>query len=145
MGATARTRIGSQLPLREELRNYFNCMNRLDEGVGMVLDKLDEEGARDNTLVIYISDHGADFPRGKGSIYENGTRIPMIVNHPKSFSKRKVENGMVSTIDILPTMLRAAGMPIPDGLPGIALQDIDSGEVSARGSCCRLGCKSTAE
>ena len=125
--------IGSDTPeFREELREYFNCMNRLDEGVGMVLQKLDEAGASNNTLVIYISDHGADFPRGKGSIYENGTRIPMIVNAPKHFAKGKVENGMVSTIDILPTMLRAAEIPVPKHLPGIALQDIDSGKVSAR-------------
>ncbi len=125
--------IGSDTPnLREELRDYFNCMNRLDEGIGMVLDKLDETGNRENTLVIYISDHGADFPRGKGSIYENGTRIPMIVNYPTSFPKGKVESGMVSTIDILPTMLRAARLPVPKNLPGFALQDIDSGKVSPR-------------
>jgi N-sulfoglucosamine sulfohydrolase len=125
--------IGSDTPhLREELRDYFNCMNRLDEGVGMVLDKLVETGNRDNTLVIYIADHGADFPRGKGSIYENGTRIPMIVNYPKSFPKGKVESGMVSTIDILPTMLRAARLPVPDNLPGFALQDIDSGRSPSR-------------
>jgi arylsulfatase A-like enzyme len=125
--------IGSDTPhLREELRDYFNCMNRLDEGVGMVLAKLDESGTRDNTLVIYISDHGADFPRGKGSIYENGTRIPMIVNYPKNFPRGKVEDGMVSTIDILPTMLRAARLPVPENLPGFALQDIDSGKVPPR-------------
>ena len=125
--------IGSDTPaFREELRDYFNCMNRLDEGVGMVLDKLDENGVRDNTLVVYISDHGADFPRGKGSIYENGTRIPMIVNYPKNFPAGKVEHGMVSTIDILPTMLRAAQLPVPGNLPGIALQDIDSGKVPSR-------------
>ena len=125
--------IGSDTPhLREELRDYFNCINRLDEGVGMVLDKLDQTGHRDNTLVIYISDHGAEFPRGKGSIYENGTRIPMIVNYPKRFSQGKVETGMVSTIDLLPTMLRAAQLPVPDHLPGIPLQDIDSGTSPAR-------------
>jgi len=125
--------IGSDSPhLREELRDYFNCMNRLDEGVGMVLDHLEKAGERDNTLVIYISDHGADFPRGKGSIYENGTKIPMIVNDPKSFPNPKVEHGMVSTIDILPTMLRAANIPVPEHLPGIALQDIDSGAIPPR-------------
>ena len=125
--------IGSDTPhLREELRDYFNCMNRLDEGVGMVLDKLDETGARDNTLVIYISDHGADFPRGKGSIYEHGTRIPLIVNYPQNFPKGKVEDGLVSTVDILPTMLRAAGMPVPENLPGFALQDIDTGKLRPR-------------
>ena len=125
--------IGSDTPhLRAELRDYFNCMNRLDEGVGMVLDKLDETGNRDNTLIVYISDHGADFPRAKGSIYENGTRIPMIVNYPKTFPRGKVEGSMVSTIDILPTLLRAARLPVPDALPGFALQDIDSGRVSPR-------------
>ena len=125
--------IGSDTPdFRAELRDYFNCMNRLDEGVGMVLDKLDENGARDNTLIVYISDHAADFPRGKGSIYENGTRIPMIVNYPKNFTKGRVENGMVSSIDILPTMLRAARIPVPAHLPGIALQDVDSGRIPPR-------------
>ena len=125
--------IGSDTPhLREEIRDYFNCMNRLDEGIGMVLDKLNETGNRDNTLVIYISDHGADFPRGKGSIYENGTRIPMIVNYPQNFPRGKVESGMVSTLDILPTMLREARLPIAKELPGVALQDIDSGRSSPR-------------
>lgn len=125
--------IGSDSPgLRQELKDYFNCMNRLDEGVGMVLKKLDEASARDNTLMVYISDHGADFPRGKGSIYENGNRIPMIVNHSASFNTGKVEDGMVSTIDILPTMLKAAKIPVPGHLPGIALQDIDSGKVPPR-------------
>lgn len=125
--------IGSDSPhLRQELQNYFNCMNRLDEGIGMVLDQLKKAGAQDNTLIVYISDHGADFPRGKGSIYEHGTRIPMIVNDPKRFAKGKVEDSMVSTIDILPTMLQAAGLPVPKHLPGIALQDIDSGKATPR-------------
>jgi N-sulfoglucosamine sulfohydrolase len=125
--------IGSDTPsLRGEIRDYLNCINRLDEGIGMVLDHLDEMDIRDNTLVIYISDHGADFPRGKGSVYENGTRIPMIVNFAKSFSQGKVEDRMVSTVDILPTILRAAGLPIPSQLPGYALQDIDSGAVPPR-------------
>ncbi|MDA9858689.1 sulfatase-like hydrolase/transferase [Rubripirellula sp.] len=125
--------IGSDSPhLREELRDYLNCINRLDEGIGMILDDVDEMKIRDNTLVVYISDHGADFPRGKGSIYENGTRIPMIVSYPKGFPQGKVESAMVSTTDILPTMLQAAGLPIPKELPGFALQQIDRGQVPVR-------------
>ncbi|TWT67265.1 Arylsulfatase [Allorhodopirellula solitaria] len=125
--------IGSDsLHLRQELKDYFNCMNRLDEAVGMVLADLAKFEVRDNTLIIYISDHGADFPRAKGSVYEHGVRIPMIVNCPKRFPAGKVENKMVSTIDILPTMLIAAGIPVPDSLPGFALQDIDSGKVPPR-------------
>ena len=88
--------IGSDSPnLREEIMNYFNCMNRLDEGVGMVLNEMEKLGVRENTLIVYIADHGADFPRAKGSIYESGKRIPMIVNYPDGFSKGKVEDGML--------------------------------------------------
>lgn len=122
--------IGSDSPyLRDEIKNYFNCMNRLDEGIGMVLKDMEELNVRDNTLIIYIADHGADFPRAKGSSYECGVRIPMIVNYPKSFSKGKVENQMVSTIDILPTMLDICGMSVPSNLPGNNLHDVDQGKI----------------
>jgi N-sulfoglucosamine sulfohydrolase len=125
--------IGSDTPeFRQEMRRYFNCMNRLDEGVGMVLKKLNAAGVRDNTLIIYIADHGADFPRAKGSCYESGVRIPMIVNYPPLFSKGKVEDGMVSTLDILPTMLKAANQPVPKELVGFPLQDLDAGQVKSR-------------
>ena len=118
--------------LRQELKNYFSCMNRLDEGIGMIIEDLNSLNLRENTLIIYISDHGADFPRAKGSIYESGSRIPMIVNFPKSFTMGKVESGMVSTIDILPTMLREAGITIPNQLPGLPLQDLDQGNREGR-------------
>jgi len=118
--------------LRQELRNYFSCINRLDEGIGMVLNDLDSLNLRENTLVVYISDHGADFPRSKGSIYESGTRIPMILNFPPRFSSGTVEKEMVSTIDILPTMLQAAGIGIPKQLPGFPLQELDQGAREGR-------------
>jgi len=122
--------IGSDSPnLRKEIMNYFNCMNRLDEGIAMVLKDMDELKIRDNTLIIYISDHGADFPRAKGSSYECGVRIPMIVNYPKSFSKGKVENQMVSTIDILPTMLSVCGIETKNKLPGNNLHSLDQGKI----------------
>ena len=118
--------IGADTPhLRKEIQNYYNCMNRLDEGIGMVLKDLDELKLRDNTLIIYISDHGADFARGKGNSYEAGVKIPMIVNYPKAFKQGKVEDRMVNTIDILPTMLKLAGLKVPQELPGLDLQDLD--------------------
>jgi N-sulfoglucosamine sulfohydrolase len=112
---------------REELKNYYSCMNRLDEGIGMVMEDLRELDMQDNTLIIYFSDHGADFPRSKGSVYEAATRVPMIVNYPKSFSAGKVEEDFVSTMDVLPTMLRAANIDVPEELVGNVLQDLDQG------------------
>lgn len=125
--------IGSDTPeLRKELKNYYSCMNRLDEGIGMLIENLEKMGVRDNTLIIYISDHGADFPRAKGSVYEAGTKVPMIINYPKSFSQGKVEDNFVSTLDILPTMLKATNLEVPDQLAGFALQDLDSKKIEGR-------------
>lgn len=118
--------VGLDTPyLRDETRRYLDCMNRLDEGVGQVLEKLDAAGMRDNTLIVYIADHGADFPRGKTTCYEGGVKVPMILSYPKAFPKAKEESGLVSSIDILPTMLTAAGIKVPSQLPGIALQELN--------------------
>ena len=110
--------------LREETRNYLNCMNRLDEGIGLVLKDLTELKQRENTLVVYMADHGGDFMRGKTTCYEGGVKVPMIVNYPKSFPKGHAENAMVSTMDILPTILKETGIPIPSELVGMPLQDL---------------------
>ncbi len=125
--------IGCDTPkLREEMKNYLNCMNRFDEGIGMVLNDLDELGLRDNTLIIYIADHGGDFPRGKTTCYEGGVKVPMIVNYPKSFPRGKVEHAMVSTMDILPTILEEVGIKIPQELVGTPLQDLQNPKTPRR-------------
>jgi len=116
--------------LRKEITNYFNCINRLDEGVGMVLNCLDELKLRDNTVIVYISDHGADLPRAKGTVYEAGVRVPMILSYPKLLSSAKVEDSLVSTLDILPTLLSMSDIAVPGTLPGINLMMLDEGAVT---------------
>ena len=110
--------------LRKEMRNYLNCMNRLDEGIGLVLKNLDMFGVRENTLIIYIADHGGDFPRGKTTCYEGGVKVPMIVSFPKTFPEGHVESALVSSMDILPTILQEAGIEIPESLMGTPLQSL---------------------
>lgn len=125
--------IGCDTPkLRKEMRDYLNCMNRLDEGIGLVLNHLEEIGERENTLVIYVADHGGDFPRGKTTCYEAGVKVPMIVNFPGSFPKGNVENAMVSSMDILPTILQEVGTEIPDELVGTPLQALQDPETPRR-------------
>ena len=118
--------------LREEMRDYLSCMNRLDEGIGLVLRHLEELGQRENTLVIYMADHGADFPRGKTTCYEGGVKVPLIVNFPKSFRQGHVEKAMVSTMDILPSMLQDAGIDIPRELVGTPLQSLQDPQAPRR-------------
>ena len=105
--------------LREQVANYYNCLARLDEGVGLLLDRLEQAGHADETIVFYFGDHGAQFPRGKGSVYEGALRVPLLVRWPGVAKPATVREELVSTIDILPTVLQAVGMESAAGeLPG---------------------------
>lgn len=114
--------IGVDSPrLREGVANYYNCLSRLDSGIGMVLEELEASGKQDETLVIYIGDHGAQFSRGKGTCYEGGLRIPMIVRWPGQVEPGTVREELVSTVDLLPTVLQAVRLPARSSLPGRSL------------------------
>ncbi|HCR30350.1 MAG TPA: hypothetical protein DIV79_10070 [Opitutae bacterium] len=93
---------------RKRVAGYYNSVKRMDIGVGMLLDELKRLGHVDNTLVIFVGDHGPPFNRGKVSVYEGGLRVPFIVRWP-GVSKPMRSDAMVSTVDILPTILDAAG------------------------------------
>ena len=90
--------------------SYYNCMQRLDVAVGMVLKELADSGKADNTLIIYLSDHGPDFPRAKKTIREGGSRVPLIMRRDGHLPKGRTESRLVSSVDILPTILDIAGI-----------------------------------
>ncbi len=113
--------------LREFTANYYNCMRRLDDGIAMLLEELKASGHAENTLVIYIGDHGAQFSRGKCGVYEASLRIPMIVRFPGIAKAGHVSNELVSTLDIVPTILNAVGTEIPANLSGRSLQPLLKG------------------
>ena len=113
-------------------RRIFAAMAaHLDDAVGRVLAKLHACGLADNTLVFFLSDNGgptreltsSNRPwRGeKGQLLEGGIRIPWIVRWPGRVPAGREDGRMVSSLDILPTALAAAGVPAPDGLDGVDL------------------------
>ncbi|MEX2512447.1 MAG: sulfatase [Cyclobacteriaceae bacterium] len=117
--------------LREVTEAYYNCMNRLDESIGMLFDSI---GDISNTCIIYISDHGAQFSRGKLTNYEGGLRIPFILTYPEGIKgKGHVRDELVSVIDILPTILDLTGSEIPTNLPGYSLMELFKDDGQARG------------
>ncbi|QDT92212.1 sulfatase family protein [Gimesia algae] len=121
--------VGVSTPrLREQVANYYNCLARLDTGVGLLLNELDQAGETENTLIFYIGDHGAQFPRGKGSVYEGGLRVPLIVSWRGNTQPGLVRKELTSTLDLLPTALAAAGMQIPEDLPGRDLKPLFTDE-----------------
>ncbi len=114
--------------LRGHLSGFYNCMARLDECVGELIDELAKSGKADNTLVIYIGDHGAQFARGKVFVTEGGLRIPFVVRWPGIAKRGLVSQQLVSTIDLLPTIVAAAGIQKPDYLPGKDLAAVLNGQ-----------------
>lgn len=112
-------------PQLQKVANYYNCVLRVDAGMGMLMKVLEETGHADDTLVIFTGDHGPPFARGKTSCYEGGLRVPFIVRWP-GVSKPMVSKAMVSTVDIVPTALDAAGQKTPDDLHGRSLRPVVS-------------------
>lgn len=113
--------VGLDTPqLRAAQANYYNCMMRLDTGIGLLMAALDKSGKREQTLVIYMGDHGAQFPRGKLASYESSLRVPLLVRWPGHVDQQ-VRSELVTTLDLLPTMLSAAGEDVPAELSGMSL------------------------
>lgn len=110
--------------LRQQTADYYNCMNRLDSLIGDLLDGLKRSGKANNTLVVYMGDHGADMLRGKRTSYEGGVRVPLIVHWPGQIESGQVRNELVSTLDLMPTFLFMTDVKPVAGLPGRSLMPL---------------------
>ena len=72
--------------IRRDWANYYEQMTLMDQEIGEHLDKLEQDGLADDTIVLYHSDHGGGLPRGKRNIHDSGTRVPLIIRFPKKWS-----------------------------------------------------------
>lgn len=106
----------------------MNTVLRLDVGMGLLLDELKAAGFADNTIVIYVGDNGTPMFRGKGTSYETGVRVPMLVRWPGVAKAGQSRVETVSLLDIMPTVLAAGGVKAPDTLVGAQLQPLLRGE-----------------
>ena len=93
-------------------------MHALDEAMGVLLKRLEEEGLADNTVVMFMGDHGRPMLRGKQFLYEQGLHIPLIIRWPGEIQAGTVDDQLVSALDFAPTFLRVAGVPLPSHLHG---------------------------
>jgi len=114
--------------LKETTANYYNCMMRLDTYIGELLEALKRSGKYNNTILVYIGDHGADILRGKRTSYEGGVKIPMIIWWKGKILEKIQSEELVSTIDLYPTFLDVAGLVIPEYLPGKSIVPLLKGE-----------------
>ncbi len=107
-------------PVRKSIARLYDQIAKLDAKVGMHLQELEEEGLAENTIVMYWSDHGDGLPRGKRWPYDSGTKVPMIVRWPGVIEPGTVIDDLVSSIDLGPTVLSLANVPIPEHMQGKA-------------------------
>lgn len=118
---------------REVTAAYYAMITQVDDNVGRMLKALDDSGQRDNTIVIFQSDHGELL--GDHGVYLKGPytydcslRVPLIVSWPGRFKAGLVSDAMVELLDVAPTLLEAAGEDIPRGVQGKPLTSILTGD-----------------
>ena len=107
----------------QEIADYYNSVSRLDSIVGRIVEELRKAGRLENTLIVFWSDNGPAFPRAKTTLYEAGTRVPLIIAGP-GVKAGQVRDELVSTVDIMPTVIQLAGASMPESSEHYAGRDL---------------------
>lgn len=111
--------------VKEDLLDYAFETEWFDKHLGQMLDLLEARGELDNTLVVVTSDNGCPFPRVKGQMYDDDFRLPFAAMWPAQIKNPgRTVDGLCSFIDLAPTFLELAGIPVPETLPGKSLSDV---------------------
>lgn len=101
------------MEVRSGLYRYYQKLHEQDRQIGRVLDALDAQGLTENTIVIYMTDHGRGMPREKRWLYEAGIHLPLIIRAPGLTQAGSFCEELVSWVDIAPTLLALAGVAKP--------------------------------
>ncbi|MET0817951.1 MAG: sulfatase [Solirubrobacteraceae bacterium] len=113
--------------IREDVAAYKASARALDHGVGAVLNALHETGLDERTLVICTTDHGLAFPGAKATLLDRGIGVMLIVRGP-SFGGGRALDGLVSQLDVYPTICELAGIERPPHLQGRSLLGLVRGQ-----------------
>ena len=115
------------------IRSYYNCAMSVDKSVGVLIDSLSSEGLLDNTLIIFTSDNGLlhgehHGMKGKRVSYDESLKVPMIIRFPAWFAAGAIDSThMVLNLDLAPTILDAAGLPMLGQFQGHSIHTILNG------------------
>lgn len=110
--------------LRKDIATYYGMISMMDKYIGNILDKLDELGLTDNTIVVFTSDHGHLFGQhgliAKGPFhYEDLLRVPLIVRYPGQIPAGTMSPALQSLVDFSPTILSLLGLPAAQHMTGV--------------------------
>jgi arylsulfatase A-like enzyme len=112
---------------RKDIARYYDEISRMDSVIGSYIEIMKQEKLLDDTFIIFLSDNGAPFPREKGSLYDTGIRTPFIISGPE-VPKGEIYDGLMSIIDLAPTVLDLAGLEKPDNMPGMSFSPLLNGD-----------------
>jgi len=118
--------------LRFLLSVYYGMIAAIDDVVGRLLDALEHTGQRENTIVVFTSDHGDYMTehrlvRKGASLYESMVRVPLLVSYPRRVAAGTVSDDLVSMLDVFPTLVDFMDLPLPPGRSGQTLPRIAGG------------------
>jgi arylsulfatase A-like enzyme len=114
--------------VREDLAGYLSDIAWMDGHLGRFIQDLEDAGVADRTVFIFAGDNGLPFPRAKGTLYDPGLLVPLIISWPGLSRPGTVTDELVSFVDIAPTILDGLGLPIPDDLQGKSLLPLLKGK-----------------
>ena len=115
--------------VRRDVASLNILVRRVDSIMGEILGALDETGVRDDTLVIFTTDHGIAFPGAKATLLEPGIEISLLMRGPGGFEGGRKVDAMLSNIDFLPTILDLCEIPIPSKVQGSSMLPLIEGEL----------------
>ena len=133
-GQSRRHYVDDERMVRVISSKYYGAINHVDDQVGRLLGELDRLGMADNTLVLFTADHGNMLgDRGrwfKGIQYEGSARVPLLWRGPHSAAENggRVVDHVVENVDLLPSILETAGLPIPEGAQGASFVNLARGK-----------------
>ena len=116
---------------RNALANYYQDITTMDTRIGKVDKMLETHGYSDDTLFIYTTDHGSEWPHCKWTLYDTGIRLPFLAKWHGEIPADTVSDAMVSHIDFLPTLIDIAGGELQDSLDGRSFKNILLGQQAA--------------
>lgn len=114
--------------VRVDYARYLDEVRDLDRGFGMIMDLLKERGIVENSIVIFMGDNGEALLRGKGTLHDRGTHVPLVIRWPAKTKAGAVSDALISGIDLGATILAAAGLESPKEMDGQSFLPLLLGE-----------------
>ena len=109
--------------MRESIAQHYDNIHYMDAQVGEIMANLRADDLLDSTVVIWLTDHGDGLPRAKRSVYDSGLHIPMVIRSQQGKEAGGIDTRLISIVDLAPSILQLAGVPVPDFVQGQSMLD----------------------